>query len=81
MSDSAPASPARQDNGNVTGLLLSWSRGDPSALERLAPGIYEDLLRLARARLKREYRRMHAAANGPSPRILPALGRSDQTSM
>jgi RNA polymerase sigma factor (TIGR02999 family) len=37
-------------------LLIDWSQGDPSALERLTPIIYEDLVRLARARLKREYR-------------------------
>jgi len=56
MSDSAPVNAAPQDAGNVTSLLLNWSQGDPSALERLTPIIYEDLLRLARARLKREYR-------------------------
>lgn len=41
--------------GNVTGLLRDWREGDRSALERLTPIIYEDLLRLARARLSREY--------------------------
>ena len=56
MSDSAPVNAASQDAGNVTSLLLNWSQGDPSALERLTPIIYEDLLRLARARLRREYR-------------------------
>ena len=45
-----------QDAGNVTNLLLDWRKGDQSALERLTPIIYDDLLRLARARLKVESR-------------------------
>jgi RNA polymerase sigma factor (TIGR02999 family) len=53
--------PASVDNlptysGNVTNLLLEWGNGDPSALERLTPIIYHELLRLARARLSRENR-------------------------
>ena len=43
-----------EDPGSVTNLLLDWGRGDHSALERLTPIIYDDLLRLARARLQRE---------------------------
>lgn len=42
--------------GNVTNLLLEWGNGDSSALERLTPIIYHELLRLARARLSRENR-------------------------
>lgn len=42
--------------GDVTSLLFQWSKGDFSALERLTPIIYNDLLQLAKARLKREYR-------------------------
>lgn len=42
--------------GNVTNLLLEWRNGDSSALERLTPIIYHELLRLARARLSRENR-------------------------
>jgi len=56
MSDSAAVKAAPQDAGKVTSLLIDWSQGDSSALERLTPIIYEDLVRLARARLKREYR-------------------------
>src|SRR6516164_9233367 len=56
MSDSAPVNAAPQDANKVTGLLIDWSQGDASALERLTPIIYEDLLRLARSRLKREHR-------------------------
>ena len=44
------------DQGDVTSLLFQWSNGDYSALERLTPIIYNDLLRLAKARLNREYR-------------------------
>jgi ECF sigma factor len=56
MSDSAAVKAAPQDAGKVTSLLIDWSQGDSSARERLTPIIYEDLVRLARARLKREYR-------------------------
>jgi len=56
MSGSAPVRPIPQDPGNVTNLLLQWSNGDGSALERLVPIIYDDLRRLARARLSREDR-------------------------
>jgi len=43
-----------KDAGNVTHLLLEWGNGDDSALERLTPIIYDELLRLARARLSKE---------------------------
>ncbi len=43
------------DQGDVTSLLVRWGRGDHSALEQLTPIIYDDLLRLAKARLRREY--------------------------
>jgi RNA polymerase sigma factor (TIGR02999 family) len=44
------------DTSNFTRLLLDWGNGDHSALEQLTPIIYEDLLRLARSRLKAESR-------------------------
>jgi len=47
---------APQVTGNVTRLLLQWSDGDSLALDELTPIIYEDMLRLARARLKHEHR-------------------------
>jgi RNA polymerase sigma factor (TIGR02999 family) len=56
MSDPAPVNEVPQDPGNVTNLLVDWRNGDHSALERLTPIIYNDLLRLARARLKVESR-------------------------
>jgi RNA polymerase sigma factor (TIGR02999 family) len=56
MSGPAPVNDLPQDSGNVTVLLLEWSHGDHSALERLTPIIYNDLLRLAKVRLNREYR-------------------------
>ena len=55
MSDPAPVDQPPKDLGRVTGLLLDWGKGDHSALERLTPIIYDDLLRLARSRLQREY--------------------------
>jgi len=56
MSDSAPVKGLLQDPGNVTKLLLDWREGDESALDRLTPIIYDDLLRLAKARLRAEAR-------------------------
>jgi RNA polymerase sigma factor (TIGR02999 family) len=56
MSDPAPVNEAPKGAGNVTLLLLKWGSGDSSALEQLTPIIYDDLLRLARARLTRENR-------------------------
>src|SRR5262245_6543290 len=44
------------DAGDVTKLLVDWGKGDRSALERLTPIIYDDLIRLARAKLRRESR-------------------------
>jgi RNA polymerase sigma-70 factor, ECF subfamily len=38
----------------VTELLAEWRRGDDSALDRLAPLVYAELLRLARLRMARE---------------------------
>src|SRR5437773_6318465 len=38
----------------ITKLLLAWSEGDPSALERLTPLVYEELHRLAHRYLNRE---------------------------
>jgi RNA polymerase sigma factor (TIGR02999 family) len=39
---------------DVTELLVQWSEGDPGALDRLAPIVYDELLRLARLRLSGE---------------------------
>jgi len=52
----SPANKVSEDSGNVTNLLIKWSDGDHSALDRLIPIIYDDLLRLAKAQLNREYR-------------------------
>ena len=40
--------------GEVSQLLRAWSEGDRSALDKLTPIVYEELLRLARSYLKRE---------------------------
>jgi RNA polymerase sigma-70 factor, ECF subfamily len=45
---------AKQDDSTVTGLLLAWSQGDRSALDRLVPLVYADLRRVAQNRLKRD---------------------------
>lgn len=52
----APATTAPAKPGDVTSLLIHWGNGDSRALEQLAPIIYEDLLRIAKARLSREFR-------------------------
>jgi RNA polymerase sigma factor (TIGR02999 family) len=51
--DKAPKAPPG-DSRDVTKLLVRWSQGDHSVLEQLTPLIYGDLLRVARARLRRE---------------------------
>jgi RNA polymerase sigma-70 factor, ECF subfamily len=43
--------PRSQD---VTGLLQAWQAGDDDALERLIPLVYDELRRVARARLRAE---------------------------
>ena len=55
MSNGGPVDTSREGPNSVTSLLVRWSQGDHSALEQLTPIIYDDLLRLARARLRREY--------------------------
>jgi len=39
---------------HVTGLLLAWREGDPSALERLIPLVHAELRRLAHREMARE---------------------------
>lgn len=43
-----------QPRGEVTQLLNAWSRGDPEALDRLAPLVEGELRRLARSYMSRE---------------------------
>jgi RNA polymerase sigma factor (TIGR02999 family) len=38
----------------MTGLLLAWSEGDESALQKLVPAVYQELRRLAHGYLRRE---------------------------
>jgi RNA polymerase sigma-70 factor (ECF subfamily) len=56
MSNPVPVRENLQRPGDVTSLLHGWRDGDQSALDRLTPIIYDDLLRLAKARLKAEAR-------------------------
>ena len=56
MSDTVPVKHIPHDPGEVTNLLLDWRDGNRSALDRLTPIIYDDLLRLAKARLRAEPR-------------------------
>ena len=41
-------------NASITTLLAEWSRGEPEALERLTPLVYDELRRLASHYLRRE---------------------------
>ena len=56
MSVPASVDQARLSHDDVTTLLRDWRNGNQSALDRLTPLIYEDLIRLARARLRGERR-------------------------
>lgn len=40
----------------MTGLLLRWSQGDPDALQRLLPLVYDECRRIAALQLRRERR-------------------------
>jgi RNA polymerase sigma factor (sigma-70 family) len=44
-----------QDPSDVTQLLLRWSQGDQEAVNRLFPTVYEELKRLAHARVRHEH--------------------------
>jgi RNA polymerase sigma factor (TIGR02999 family) len=46
--------PQRGPEQDVTALLKQWQQGDASALERLLPIVYDELRRVARARLRAE---------------------------
>jgi len=43
-------------SGDITGLLVRWSQGDPGALDRLMPMIYAECRRIAAQQLRRENR-------------------------
>jgi len=40
--------------GDITRVLNAWTNGDPTALDRLTPLVYEQLLRIARHHVRRE---------------------------
>jgi len=46
--------PDPHSNQDVTALLHQWQAGNADALERLLPLVYEELRRVARARLRQE---------------------------
>jgi RNA polymerase sigma factor (TIGR02999 family) len=49
-----PAAPMAGDTRQVTDLLLEMRGGDPQAMDRLLPLVYEELRHLAHAQLRRE---------------------------
>ena len=53
MDDSSPAA-ADRPAPRITTLLRAHVDGDPDALEQLLPRVYDELRRIARARLRRE---------------------------
>jgi RNA polymerase sigma-70 factor, ECF subfamily len=55
---------AQLDVGEVTRLLQAAREGEPAALERLVPLVYEDLRRLARRQLGHEYAERTLNATG-----------------
>jgi RNA polymerase sigma factor (TIGR02999 family) len=52
--DGSPASPNDDIRLDVTALLRAHVAGDPDALGRLLPHVYDELRRIARRRLRRE---------------------------
>ena len=52
MTESSPSSVSTE----LTALLVQWSRGDPAALERLLPMIYDECRRIASRQLRHEHR-------------------------
>jgi len=64
MPDPAPVHQLPRERGNVTNLLLEWGNGYGSALQRLTPIIYQELLQLARARLSHESRALTLQPTG-----------------
>ena len=48
------ALPADERRGHVTTLLRNWTEGDDSAMDELAPLVYDELRRLARRQMSRE---------------------------
>jgi RNA polymerase sigma-70 factor, ECF subfamily len=43
------------DTAEITHLLRAWASGDQVALDRLAPLVYKELRRIARAHMRREH--------------------------
>jgi RNA polymerase sigma factor (TIGR02999 family) len=41
-------------SAEITKLLRAWGEGEPGALERLAPAVYDELRRMARRYMRRE---------------------------
>ena len=52
--DSRTPPPAGAVSAHVTELLVAWSAGDSSALDRLVPLVHAELRRLARRQMRRE---------------------------
>jgi len=46
----------RDQDQDITELLLRWSAGDEDALDRMMPAVYDELRRLAASYLRREHR-------------------------
>lgn len=42
------------ESSQITVLLRAWGNGDPAALDRLTPLVYEELHRMARRYMRRE---------------------------
>ncbi len=54
MTDRAHPTPPDHGASGVTQLLLEWRDGDPEALDRLTPIVYEELRRLAHRWMRKE---------------------------
>lgn len=50
----SPLMMATLSAGNLTSLLIEWQEGDPTALDRLTPLVYDELRRIAHRYVRRE---------------------------
>jgi len=71
-------------HGEVTELLLAWSGGETTALDKVMPPVYAELHRLARRYMSRDKRRLgpgrpHVFAPNGKPRpSLPPSRRAQE---
>jgi hypothetical protein len=61
-------------SGEVTQLLLNWSKGEKEALDHLMPFLYQGLRQPRQQVSQERAARSHLAADRSDPRSLPSSG-------